>query len=113
MQIQESLKTTAVAISLRQRVHRLMHRCKPPIIDRERPVENERYDLDKPEQLRQIGVTLKPHLPKADEYDHYPHCEWAVVECKGKGLRNSIEQLEQTATQLLSFNKKVNRAIII
>jgi len=113
MQIQESLKTGISLISLAGRGQVVVNRCKPPIIQRAKPAENERYDLDKPEQLSQIGVTLKPYLPKADEYDHYPHCEWAIIECKGKSLRNSIEQLEQTAKQLLAFNKKIDRAIII
>lgn len=113
MQSQENLKTVFVLISLGQGVRRLMHPCKPPIIDRARPSEHERYDLNDSSQLKQIGVTLKAHLPKADEYDHYPQCEWAIIECKGRSLRNSIEQLEYTAIQLLSFNKKVSRAIII
>lgn len=113
MQIEGNLKTLVVSISLTQRVCRLMHQCKPPIIEHERPSENERYDLNDPAQLRHMGITLKPHLPKADEYNHYPHCEWAIIECKGNSLRNSIEQLEYTATQLLSFDKKVHHAIII
>jgi hypothetical protein len=113
MQSQENLKTVSFLITLGQEVHRLMHPCKPPIIDRSRPSENERYDLNDISELKEMGVTLKPYLPKADEYDHYPQCEWAIIECKGKSLRNSIEQLEYTAMQLLSFDKKVNRAIII
>jgi hypothetical protein len=113
MQVQENLKTVSFLISLGQRVHKLMHPCKPPIIDQARPSEHERYDLNDLSQLKQMGVTLKPHLPKADEYDHYPRCEWAIIECKGRSLRNSIEQLEYTAMQLLTFDKKVDRAIII
>jgi hypothetical protein len=97
VQSQENLKTVSVLISLGQRVYKLTHPCKPPIIDRTRPSEDERYDLDDPSQLRQIGVILHPYLPKADEYDHYPQCEWAIVECKGRSLRNNVEQLEYTA----------------
>jgi hypothetical protein len=91
-----------------------LHVDKPPIIERARPAKNERYDLDDPNQLKLIGVTLQPHLPRADEYSHYPHCEWAIIESKGNGLRNSIEQLESTAKQILTFKgKKIDRAIII
>lgn len=113
MQIQESLKTVSVLISLQERGYSLMHRCKPPVINNEIPHENERCDLDDPEQLKLLGVSLKPYLPRADEYDHYPHCDWAIVECKGNSLRNSIEQLEFTAKQLLSFQKEIDRAVII
>ena len=90
-----------------------MNRCKPPVINNEVPLENERYDLDDPQHLRLLGVSLKSHLPKADEYNHYPHCEHSIVECKGNSLRNSIEQLEFTAKQLLPFQKAIDRAIII
>jgi hypothetical protein len=113
MQIQESLKTVSIIISLKERGRSSMHRCKPPVIKNEIPSENERYNLDDPEHLRLLGVSLKQYLPKADEYSHYPHCEYAIIEYKGNSLRNSIEQLEFTAKQLTSFQKKIDRAIII
>lgn len=114
MQIQESLKNKTVAINGLSRRQLAVRVDKPPIIDREKPAKNERYDLDNRAQLQEIGITLQPHLPKADEYCHYPKCEWAIIENKGNSLRNSIEQLESTAKQILtSEGKKIDRAIII
>jgi hypothetical protein len=113
MQTQKSLKTVTVFISLEERVLSPMHRCKPPVVERSLPSENERYDLNNTTHWRQLGISLKAYLPRADEYDHYPHCKWAIIECKGNSLRNSIEQLEFTAKQLVAFQKDVNLAIII
>ena len=90
-----------------------MHRCKPPVVERALPSENERYDLNNKTHWQQLGVSFKAYLPIADEYDHYPHCQWAVIECKGNSLRNSIEQLEFTAKQLTAFQKNINLAIVI
>jgi hypothetical protein len=113
MQNQISLNVLIVSTDVEQGWLSLMHRCKPPIIGRELPSESERFNLDDPAHWQQLGVSFKSHLPRADEYDHYPHCKWAIIECKGNSLRNSIEQLEYTARQLASFQKTVNLTIII
>ena len=114
MQIQESLKNRTVLIREAERGHLTVHVDKPPIIGNERPAKNERYNLDDPNHLKIMCITLQAHLPKADEYCHYPHCEWAIIENKGNSLRNSIEQIESTAKQILAVQgKKVDRAIII
>src|SRR4030042_5801350 len=88
-------------------------RQKPPVIDDYVPEPNEIYDLDDPAQLHNANLIFNDRLKIADEYDHYPHCKWALIEYKSKSLRDSVEQLEWTAKQLSDMKRDVNQAIII
>jgi hypothetical protein len=88
-------------------------RQKPPVIDDYVPEPNEVYDLDDYNQLRLANLNFDEHLKIADEYDHYPHCKWALIEYKSKSLRDSVEQLEWTAKQLSDMERDVDHAIII
>jgi hypothetical protein len=109
----QNLKTLVVFTTFYLREALLLHPCKPPIIERTLPDKNERYDLDDSAQCKLLGVNFKAYWPRADEYDHYPQCKWAIIECKGNSLKNSIEQLEYTAKQLMTFHKNIALAIII
>ena len=86
---------------------------KPPIIDGLQPKAEERYDLDQKSNWQFLNVAFREHEPIADEYDHYPHCKWAIVEYKSCSLKNAVEQLENTAKQLIEANRHVDHAIII
>lgn len=91
----------------------LLARDKPPVIDGLVPNPSEIYDLDDVTKCRLLNVSFKTYLPVADEYDHYPSCRWAVIEYKSRSLRNSVEQLESTARQLVDAQKKVDLAIVV
>ena len=90
-----------------------MTRDKPPVIDGLIPTQSERYDLDDITKCRLLNVGFKAYYPVADEFDHYPSCKWAIIEYKSRSLRNSVEQLESTARQLVGAQKKVDLAIIV
>lgn len=90
-----------------------MPRQKPPVVDDYVPEPNEIYDLDNKNQLNMANLIFNDRLKIADEYDHYPHCKWAVIEYKSKSLRDSVEQLEWTAKQLIAMGREVDHAIIV
>lgn len=90
-----------------------MPRNKPPIIDDLLPRQEEVFDLDDIEQLHQANIAFNNRLKIADEYDHYPHCKWVIIEYKSKSLRDSVEQLDWTAKQLIIMGRKVDHAIIV
>ena len=108
-----SLKCAISVISSSLSKVSILARDKPPVIDGLVPNPSERYDLDDATKRHLLNVSFKAHLPVADEYDHYPNCRWAVVEYKSRSLRNSVEQLESTARQLVDALKKVDLAIIV
>jgi hypothetical protein len=70
---------------------------------------DEIYDEDR---LREM-LKLEDEDPCADYYGHYAICAWAVVECKGKHLRNAIAQLEATVRKIRATGRTVNKAIVI
>jgi hypothetical protein len=88
-------------------------RDKPPIVEGLVPKKEERYNLDEDEQRKYLKINFREHDPIADEYCHYPHCKWAIIEYEGGHLSNSVEQLESTARQLIAANKPVDFAIIV
>jgi hypothetical protein len=87
--------------------------AKPPIIDGRQAVPSERYNLDEPLNRKNLNISFKDYEPVADEYNHYSHCKWAVIEYKSCSLKNAIEQLENTVKQLTKAQKKVDLAIIV
>lgn len=91
----------------------LLPRKKPPIIDNRIPTQNDVYDLDDTARLQTLNVHFNSSLKIADEYDHYPHCKWAVIEYKSRSLRDGVEQLESTTKQLAEMQKRVDYAIIV
>jgi len=86
-------------------------RKKPPVIDGKIP--DERYDLDDVSKVRLLGLNPDSLLKIADQYDHYPGCKWAIIEFKSRSLRNSVDQLEETAENLLNVQKQAHLAIIV
>ncbi len=64
------------------------------------------------EQLREM-LKLGDQDTCADGYGHYVKCIWAVVELKGRHMRNGIEQLEATVKALKKLGKPINKAIIV
>jgi hypothetical protein len=56
---------------------------KNPLINGEKPRPNKIYDLDNKEHLKALGLDPNDNEEKADEFAHYPHCDWAVIEWKG------------------------------
>ena len=88
-----------------------MTRKKPPVIDGRIP--DDRYNLDDESKLQSLGLSPDASLKIADEYDHYPDCKWAIIEYKSRSLRNSVDQLEDTAEQLSKIQKEVDLAIIV
>ena len=88
-----------------------MRRNKPPVIVGRIP--DQQYDLDDDSQLQSLGLSPDVGLKIADEYDHYPECKWAIVEYKSRSLRNSVDQLEDTAEQIFKIQRAVDLVIIV
>ena len=84
---------------------------KNPVINGEKP--NEVYDLDNKEHLKTLGFDPSDKEQKADEYAHYPHCDWAVIEWKGSSMPKAIRQVEATTKKLCQINKPVDMVIIL
>lgn len=84
---------------------------KNPMINGEKP--KEKYDLDNVEHLKALGLDLNDKEEKADEYAHYPHCDWAVIEWKGSAMPKAIRQVEVTTKKLGQINKQVDLVIIL
>jgi hypothetical protein len=84
---------------------------KNPTINGQKP--NEVYDLDNREHLKALGLDMNDIGEKADEYAHYPHCDWFVIEWKGSSLPKALRQVEATSKKLGQINKRVNMAIIL
>ena len=90
-----------------------MTQDKPPIIDGRQPLIEERFNLDERSNWSKLQVKFREHEPIADEYDHYPHCKWVVIEYKSCSLKNAVEQIENTIKQLIDANQKVDHAVIV
>ena len=90
-----------------------MPRQKPPVIEGQIPDPNDTYDLDDNQRLKSANLLFDSNLKIADEYDHYPHCKWAIIEYKSRSLSDAIAQLDWTAKQLVAMSRKVDYAIII
>lgn len=90
-----------------------MTRAKPPVIKGKKPTPNDRYDLDDDSRLQSLNLNPKAKLKLCDQYDHYPDCDWAIVEYKSRSLRDSVDQLEETARRLSRVQRKVDFAIIV
>jgi hypothetical protein len=79
----------------------------PPIFG---PFDHESLMGDR--QLRKLlGLGLEDTV--ADWYGHYRNCIYAVVEGKGRHLRDAITQVTTTVAALRKINKPVTRAIIV
>ena len=90
-----------------------MPRQKPPVIEDYLPKPEDVFDLDDDKWLHEANLRFNSHLKIADEYDHYPHCKWALIEFKSRNIRDSIEQLDWTAKQLVEMRRDVDYVIII
>lgn len=90
-----------------------MTRQKPPVIEGRIPNTHEIYNLDDPDVQNRLGLNPEVCLKIADEYDHYSHCKWAVIEYKSRSLKNSVEQIEDTAKQLSDAQREIHFAIIV
>ena len=90
-----------------------MPKQKPPIIGGCKPDPNQTYCLDDPSAIKLADINFDSLLPIADEYDHYTSCKWVLIEYKSSSLSDSITQLEETAKQLVSQERKVDHVIII
>jgi hypothetical protein len=63
-------------------------------------------------ELRKLlGLTLEDIV--ADWYGHYRSCIYAVVEGKGRHLRNAITQVRVTVEALRNLGRPVSRAIVV
>jgi len=69
--------------------------------------------LDEEELRKLLGLTKEDTC--ADYYGHYRTCVNAVVETKGRNLRNSVDQIRTTVQRLrdLDPSKQVAKAIIV
>jgi len=88
-------------------------KAKRPVIDGVIPRRDEIYSLDDEMQLQSEDLKFNGTLKIADEYCHYPHCKWAVIEYKSKSLSDSIDQIVTTTQQLAEMNRKVDHVIIV
>lgn len=84
---------------------------KNPMINGEKP--NELYDLDNKDHLKMLGYDLTDKGEKADEYAHYPCCDWAIIEWKGSAMPKAIRQVEATTKKLGQINKPIDMVIIL
>jgi hypothetical protein len=81
---------------------------KPPIVNGLKP--NIKQDC---ERISEIN-SRDPLNPKiADEYDHYPSCDWAIVEYKSRSIKDAVEQLVDTAAKLAKSKKPLDHAYIV
>lgn len=81
------------------------------MINNEKP--NEIHDLDDNGYLKTIGYDMQNDGEIADEYAHYPWCDWAVIEWKGSAMPKAIRQVETTTKKLGQINKPVDMVIIL
>jgi len=81
-----------------------------PIINGKRV--DKQYDLDKEEDLLELGLNPNADLKIADKYAHYQNCKHAVIEF-GSTLHKAVEQVESTVKQLLDVGKKIDFLFII
>ena len=81
---------------------------KPPVINGRIP--DVKQDCEKLPELN----PRDPINPKiADEYAHYPWCDWAIVEYKSRSIKDAVDQLVDTAAKLARSRKPLDRAIIV
>lgn len=81
---------------------------KPPVINGLIP--NIKQDCERISEINS-GDPLNPKI--ADEYDHYPSCDWAIVEYKSRSIKDAVDQLVDTAVKLARSKKPLNRAYIV
>jgi hypothetical protein len=62
--------------------------------------------------LRQL-LGLEPYETCADFYGHYTNCIWAVVEDKGRHLKDGVKQVRFTVEGLRKMGKPVRKAVIV
>jgi len=84
---------------------------KPPVIDGLLPDES--YDLDDNSVMDKLQLNQNSRLKIADNYNHYPKCDWAVMEYKSRSLKDCVKQLEVTAERLKKVGRDVDLAIVV
>lgn len=88
-----------------------MRKDKPPLIMGRKPdiIQN----LDQMPEIHSPESDFS-HYPKiADEYDHYPDCQWAIIEYKSRSIKDAVDQLGDTAAKLSTIGKPFSYAFVV
>jgi hypothetical protein len=75
-----------------------------PIINRQKPQKE--YYLDKPSELKAIGLDPQDKDEKADKYVHYSWCDWQLLNGKAQQSQKQSDKSERHVKDLIKLKNQ-------